>query len=114
MNGRNNRSMRDDDTDDALSTDGQTAAAEEECARGGGSRTAAVEEEGGERDCPRLFSFRISHATIRRKNDPLSGLSFAQVCTWFQEISSCSCLTVLPGPAWVLLSKTCKPLFAPL
>ena len=25
-----------------------------------------------------------------------------------REISSCSCLTVLPGPAWVLLSKTYK------
>ena len=25
--------------------------------------------------------------------------------TWLQEISSCSSLTVLPGPAWVLLSK---------
>ena len=37
-----------------------------------------------------------------------------KVCTWLREISSCSCLTVLPGPAWVLLSKTCKPLFAPL
>ena len=34
-----------------------------------------------------------------------------KVCTWLREISSCSCLTVLPGPAWVLLSKTCKPLF---
>ena len=28
-----------------------------------------------------------------------------KVCTWLREISSCSCLTVLPGPAWVLLSK---------
>ena len=37
-----------------------------------------------------------------------------KVCTWLREISSCSCLTVLPGPAWVLLSKTCKPLFTPL
>ena len=27
------------------------------------------------------------------------------VCTWLREISSCSCLPVLPGPAWVLLSK---------
>ena len=25
------------------------------------------------------------------------------------EFSSCSCLTALPGPAWVLLSKTLKP-----
>ena len=31
-----------------------------------------------------------------------------------REISSCSCLTVLHGPAWVLLSKTYKPLFTPL
>ena len=30
-------------------------------------------------------------------------------CTWFGEISSCSSLTALPGPAWVLLSKICKP-----
>ena len=36
------------------------------------------------------------------------------VCTWLREISSCSFLTVLPGPAWVLLSKTNKPLFTPL
>ena len=26
-----------------------------------------------------------------------------------REFSSCSCLTALPGPAWVLLSKTVKP-----
>ena len=25
--------------------------------------------------------------------------------------SSCSCLTVLPGPAWLLLNKICIPLF---
>ena len=37
-----------------------------------------------------------------------------KVCTWLREISSCSCLTILPGPAWVLLSKTYKPLFPPL
>ena len=34
--------------------------------------------------------------------------------TWLREMSSCSCLTFLPGPAWVLLSKTNKPLFPPL
>ena len=28
---------------------------------------------------------------------------------WFGEISSCSCLTALPGPTWVLLSKIYKP-----
>ena len=27
---------------------------------------------------------------------------------WLGEISSCSCWTVLPGPAWVLLNKICK------
>ena len=37
-----------------------------------------------------------------------------KVYTWLREISSCSCLTVLPAPAWVLLSKKYKPLFAPL
>ena len=37
-----------------------------------------------------------------------------KVCTWLREIPSCSCFTVLPGPAWVLLSKTNKPLFPPL
>ena len=30
-------------------------------------------------------------------------------CAWFGEISSYSSLTALPGPAWVLLSKICKP-----
>merc|ERR1719350_2689835 len=30
------------------------------------------------------------------------------LCTWFGEVCSCSCLNVLPGPAWVLLSKICK------
>ena len=30
-------------------------------------------------------------------------------CTWFGEICSCCCLTVLLCPAWVLLSKIYKP-----
>ena len=34
--------------------------------------------------------------------------------TWLREISSCSCLTFLPGPAWVLLSKICKDFFSAL
>ena len=46
----------------------------------------------------------------------------AQGCTelrkslgrWLREISSCSCLTFLPGPAWVLLSKICKYFFSAL
>ena len=29
--------------------------------------------------------------------------------TWLGEISSCSCLTYLPGTAWILLSKIYKP-----
>ena len=37
-----------------------------------------------------------------------------KVCTWLREIYSFSCFTALPGPAWVLLSKTNKPLFPPL
>ena len=37
-----------------------------------------------------------------------------KVCTWLREFCSCSCLTVLPGPSWLLLSKTCKSLFTPL
>ena len=41
-------------------------------------------------------------------------LATREVCMWLCEISSCSCLTVLPGPALVLLSKTNKPLFSPL
>ena len=36
------------------------------------------------------------------------------VGAWLREISSCSCLTALPCPAWVLLSETNKPLFPPL
>ena len=34
--------------------------------------------------------------------------------TWLREISSCSCLTFLPGPAWVLLSKICIYFFSAL
>ena len=30
------------------------------------------------------------------------------VGTWLREIFSCSCLTLLPGRAWVLLSKSCR------
>ena len=34
--------------------------------------------------------------------------------TWLREISSCSSLTFLPGPAWVLLSKICQDFFSAL
>ena len=37
-----------------------------------------------------------------------------KACTWLREISSCSCLTVLPGPAWLLLTKICIPFFRAL
>ena len=37
-----------------------------------------------------------------------------KVCTWLWEVSSCSCLTVVPGPAWLLLNKICIPLFRAL
>ena len=30
-------------------------------------------------------------------------------CMWLREISSCSCLTFLTGPAWLLLNKICTP-----
>ena len=32
-----------------------------------------------------------------------------KACTWLREIYSCSCLTLLPGPAWVLLNNICMP-----
>ena len=38
-----------------------------------------------------------------------------KACTWLREFCSCSCLTALPGLAWVLLSKIyitfCSPLY---
>ena len=36
------------------------------------------------------------------------------VCTWLREVCSCSCLPVLPGSAWVLLSKIYKPFMGSL
>ena len=37
-----------------------------------------------------------------------------KACMWLREISSCSCLTVLPERAWLLLNKICIPLFRAL
>ena len=37
-----------------------------------------------------------------------------KACTWLGEMSSCSCLTSLPDPAWVLLRKIYKPFPGPL
>ena len=36
------------------------------------------------------------------------------VCMWLREIFSCSCLPVLPGPVWVLLSKIYRPFLGAL
>ena len=36
------------------------------------------------------------------------------LCTWFGEFCSCSSLTALPGPAWVLLNWSCKELISSL
>ena len=48
-------------------------------------------------------------ATYTKCTEPRMSLG-----TWLREISSCSCLTFLPGPAWVLLSKICKDFFSAL
>ena len=55
-----------------------------------------------------MYSFILSVGTSTHTERQI------KVCTWLREISSWSCLTVLSGPVWILLSKTCKPLFAPL
>ena len=48
---------------------------------------------------PFLLSHCGRHSTEMR---------FKLCTTWLSEFSSCSCLTVLPGPAWVLLNKFFK------
>ena len=62
------------------------------------------------------FGFMVNFCLVPPSNIYLEPSTERQinVSTWLREISSCSCLTVLPASAWVLLSKTCKPLFAPL
>ena len=37
-----------------------------------------------------------------------------EACTWLRKFCSCSCLTALPGLAWVLLSKIYTPFCSPL
>ena len=49
-------------------------------------------------------SLSLSHSTELRKS----------LGTWLREISSCSWLTFVPGPAWVLLSKIYKVFFSSL
>ena len=36
-----------------------------------------------------------------------------KACMWLEEISSCSCLTVLPSPAWLLLKHQFPSGFLP-
>ena len=51
----------------------------------------------------------VVDVALMRSTEPRKSLG-----TWLREISSCSCLTFLPGPAWVLLSKICKDFFSAL
>ena len=44
---------------------------------------------------------------LRATNERTTEMRF-NLCTWFDEVSSCSSLTVLPGTGWVLLNKICK------
>ena len=52
---------------------------------------------------------RIEGERCKRSTEP--GI---KAFTWLREMSSCSCLTVPSGPAWLLLSKICIPLFRAL
>ena len=61
-------------------------------------------------DTGSLSGFVIAFLKWRDRNTE-SGI---KACTWLREISSCSCLTVLPSPAWLLLNKMCIPLFRAL
>ena len=53
----------------------------------------------------------LAPETCRKKGDSIYDVHTTELRkrlgTWLQEISSCSCLMFLPGPAWVLLSKIC-------
>ena len=52
----------------------------------------------------------LSKINLALYSESLKGLFF----TWLWDFSSCSCLSALPGPSWVLLSKTYKPFSLPL
>ena len=78
---------------------------------------AAASHESGRQTVSRLDLQKgkyFSTQKVRLLADELHTEPGIRACTWLREISSCSCFTVLPGPAWVLLSKTNKPLFLPL
>ena len=52
------------------------------------------------------------HGLDRYRSDPLTHVYRSyrdrlKGFMWLREFCSCSCLPVLPGPAWVLLSKIC-------
>ena len=59
--------------------------------------------------CVAVSDIRAYTSFFALYRDRLKGLYVV-----LREISPCSCLTVLPGPAWVLLSKANKLLFPPL
>ena len=60
------------------------------------SRYTVVVGGGGSCCCYVLFWFSASlHVSTEMRFN---------LCMWLGEVSSCSCLTVLPGPAWILLN----------
>ena len=62
---------------------------------------------------PHLFAQSLTHdcAMIDKTHYRAEKKSWYMVA---RELSSCSCLTLLPGPAWVLLSKICQDFFSAL
>ena len=55
---------------------------------------------------PRLLSVLSPTLVFIRQVINLESCEIGQkACTWLREISSCSCSTVLPRPAWLLLNK---------
>ena len=82
-----------------------------------GTENAATQRPRCTRTPARLGTKRAQGIRMRRATSRCNYLLCTQLRKnlgmRLREISSCSCLTVLPGPAWVLLSKTYKPLFPP-
>ena len=59
----------------------------------------------------------ISWGTRHRHRPPRRCIytePWIKACTWLREISLCSCLTVVPGPTWLLLNSICISLFRAL
>ena len=64
------------------------------------------------RSCPiRGLKAKLSPSQVgSRLRYPPPSTEFGQKDgTWLREISSCSWVTALPGPAWLLLNKICTP-----